>query len=74
MSYKEQIILLSDFIIDSVDGEPSRSEGAGDCAIRIIIDLMDEVNKKNQLIKEMSEFCGYDSLNELLNDMEEIVL
>ena len=33
---REQIDKLANFIIDEVDGEPSQSEGAIDCAIRII--------------------------------------
>ena len=36
MSAKEQIDKLANFIMAEIEGEPSRSEGAGDCAIRII--------------------------------------
>ena len=36
---KTQIDKLADFIMAEIDGEPSRSEGAGDCAIRIIKQL-----------------------------------
>ena len=39
---KTQIDILADFIMANVDGEPSRSEGAGDCAIRIITELKAE--------------------------------
>ncbi len=34
-----QIDILSDFIMANVKGEPSRSEGAGDTAVRIIEQL-----------------------------------
>ena len=35
----EQIDIFANFIMNEIDGEPSRSEGAGDCAIRIIRQL-----------------------------------
>jgi len=39
---KEQIDILADHIIFNIPGEPSQSEGAGDCAIR----LLDEARAK----------------------------
>jgi len=36
---KEQIDILADFIMEHVGGEPSKDEGAGDTAIRIIKQL-----------------------------------
>lgn len=47
MNSKSQIELLADFIMIEVPGEPSRNEGAGDCAIRLIkqyLALVDAVN------------------------------
>ena len=43
MSAKEQIEKLANFIMKEVDDEPSVSEGAGDCAIRIIKELLERV-------------------------------
>ncbi len=40
MIEKDQLSLLADFIMAEVPGEPSRSEGAGDCAIRLIKQYM----------------------------------
>ena len=42
MTASEQIDLLASFIMREVDGEPSRSEGAIPCAIRIIQRLEEE--------------------------------
>ena len=39
---KSQIDLLAEFIMAEVPGEPSKSEGAGECAIRIIRQLTAE--------------------------------
>ena len=39
---KSQIDLLAEFIMAEVPGEPSKSEGAGECAIRIIRQLIAE--------------------------------
>jgi len=39
VSAEEQIEKLANFITAEVDGKPSESEGAGDCAIRIIREL-----------------------------------
>ena len=36
MSAEGQIDLLADYIMAEVDGEPSQSEGAGDCAVRLL--------------------------------------
>lgn len=36
MSAEQQIGLLADYILAEVDGEPSSSEGAGDCAVRLL--------------------------------------
>jgi len=40
-----QIEKLAEFIMSEVDGEPSKSEGAGDCAIRIIKDLTERIEE-----------------------------
>ncbi len=39
----EQIDILADFIMANIEGEPSKREGAGDCAIRIIINLQSQL-------------------------------
>ncbi len=36
MSAEQQTKILADYIMANVPGEPSRSEGAGDCAIRLL--------------------------------------
>lgn len=36
MSAEQQIKILADYIMANVPGEPSRSEGAGDTAVRIL--------------------------------------
>ncbi len=46
---KSQIGELADFIMDEVDGEPSASEGAVDCAIRIIKELQAELERWKKL-------------------------
>ena len=43
---KSQIDRLGKFIMDEVPGEPSRSEGAVDTAIRIIRELRAEKNER----------------------------
>lgn len=41
----KQIDKLANFIMTEVIGEPSRSEGAVDCAIRVIRELMERVRE-----------------------------
>ena len=41
----EQIDKLANFIMSEIPGEPSLDEGAGDCAIRIIKDHRDALEK-----------------------------
>lgn len=36
MSAKQQIRVLADYIMAEIPGEPSRSEGAGDTAVRLL--------------------------------------
>ena len=36
MSAAQQIEVLANYIMDNVPGEPSHSEGAGDCAVRLL--------------------------------------
>ena len=36
MSAKQQTKLVADYIMGNVPGEPSRDEGAGDCAVRLL--------------------------------------
>ena len=35
-SSQDQVTRLAEYIMREIDGEPSRSEGAGDCAIRLL--------------------------------------
>jgi len=42
---KEQIEVLADFIMANIKGEPSKSEGAGDTAIRIIKQLQTKIKQ-----------------------------
>lgn len=37
---ESQIDLLADYIMQNIEGEPSRSEGAGDCATRLLKHLI----------------------------------
>ena len=48
---KSQIDILADFIMATFEGEPSKSEGAGDTAIRIIKNLRSE---NEQYLEELS--------------------
>lgn len=36
MSAKQQTKIIADYIMANVPGEPSRDEGAGDCAVRLL--------------------------------------
>jgi len=42
MSNKTQIDLLANYIMAEIPGEPSRSEGAGDTAIRLLTQLQEQ--------------------------------
>ncbi|KPK19754.1 MAG: hypothetical protein AMJ70_08510, partial [Dehalococcoidia bacterium SG8_51_3] len=55
---REQIDKLANFIIDEVDGEPSQSEGAIDCAIRIIKAERQELKRLNKYIRQCEETIG----------------
>lgn len=58
-----QIDKLANFIMNSVDGEPSQNEGAGDTAIRIIKQqqaLIEQLVEALQQIDERLENLGYD--------------
>lgn len=43
----DQLDLLANFIMAEVPGEPSRDEGAGDCAIRLIKQYMELLHAVN---------------------------
>ena len=49
---KSQIDKLANFIMKEVDGEPSKNEGVGDTAIRIIKKLQKQVNKYERMQNE----------------------
>ena len=57
---KAQIDILADYIVANVDGEPSRSEGAGDCAIRIITKLKAENDNMGDFLYEKDYAHEYD--------------
>lgn len=52
-SYAKQIDKLANFIMASVPGEPSQSEGAVDCAMRIIESQAKEIERLTDRIKSM---------------------
>ena len=41
MSAEQQIAVVANYIMAQIPGEPSRSEGAGDCAIRLLKEYRD---------------------------------
>jgi hypothetical protein len=52
---REQIDRLAGYIMHNVEGEPSKSEGAVDCAIRIIDHLTRELDEANARADRMRE-------------------
>lgn len=54
---KSQIDILADFIMEHVPGEPSHSEGAGDCAIRIIQELQRSNERLRMVAKDSLLDC-----------------
>ena len=59
----KQIELLANFIMENVEGEPSQSEGAVDCAIRIIANLQVKAAKLERVAraaKEVGKLLSYD--------------
>jgi len=65
MTPEEQIKKLADFISHEIPGEPSKSEGAVECAIRLLRDL---VAKKQEAYNE-----GYrDAIEVVFKDAPEI--
>ena len=65
----KQIELLANFIMENVEGEPSQSEGAVDCAIRIIANLQVKVAKLERVARAAGE-----SLVRLSPNSERVVL
>ncbi len=55
-SLDSQIDRLAKFIMEEVDGEPSQSEGAVDCAIRIIRKLQERQRAKDEVIKDLADW------------------
>jgi hypothetical protein len=51
----EQIDLLATYIMENIDGEPSQSEGAGDCAIRLLKTYATANAAQKQRIEELEE-------------------
>lgn len=54
---KNQIGILAKYILEGVTGEPSKDEGAGECAVRLL-------KEKRQLFPQIEE------LNEVCNELE----
>lgn len=57
MTPSEQIDRLAQFIMNEVPGEPSQSEGAVDCAIRVIRELADKVEGYEWRLHKVVEAC-----------------
>jgi len=55
MSASDQTEKLANYIMANVEGEPSQSEGAGDCAIRIIGELQSALRDAEAQIRGMSD-------------------
>ena len=76
MDLDKQIEELANFIMAEVNGEPSRDEGAVECAIRIIKELIAEVRRLEEELKnaleQISEQQG--NLDELPGENIELVL
>jgi hypothetical protein len=67
MSAKSEIDYLANYIMKNVPGEPSQSEGAGHCAVRIIKNLLEEleianmrISSQDKLIESIEEHMGVD--------------
>ncbi len=54
----EQIDKLANFIMGNVPGEPSKSEGAGDCAIRLLQDRQALIDALKDLRECLSIWQG----------------
>ena len=55
---KSQIDLLAEYIMAEIPGEPSRSEGAGETAIRIIKRYRDFAILARRIYDSGCAFCG----------------
>lgn len=56
-SLDSQINRLANFIMESIKGEPSKSEGAVDCAIRIMTEMKQRAEKAEIFIKNVCFEC-----------------
>lgn len=56
MSEREQINKLAEFIMHKVPGEPSKDEGAVDCAIRIIARLREREGALREALKTIEDY------------------
>ena len=59
ITMNKQIDLLANFIMANVEGEPSRSEGAVECAIRIILNLQRENKQMKRYFGASPTWDGY---------------
>ena len=72
ITMNKQIDLLANFIMANVEGEPSRSEGAVECAIRIILNLQRENKQMKRYFGASPMWDGYmDSIETTLLTAEE---
>lgn len=53
--FKPQIHLLADWIMANVLGEPSKSEGAGETAIRIMTTQRERIERLQQQVEELTK-------------------
>lgn len=51
-SLDSQISRLANFIMENIEGEPSQSEGAVDCAIRIMVEMKVRAEKAEEMLDE----------------------
>lgn len=57
MNAEKQTAKLAHFIIDEVEGEPVKSEGVGDCAIRIIKTLQGDLKQVGTELDSFTSLC-----------------
>jgi hypothetical protein len=57
MSAKSELDVLANFILAEVPGEPSRSEGAGRTAVRIIRHLTEQVAALEKRLEAAERVC-----------------
>ena len=59
MSAKEQTKLLANYIMAEIPGEPSRSEGAGDCAVRLLKEYRQAMKQIMEMLSVPPEYPAF---------------